>query len=146
MMQQGSLATNDLEVGCIYGHRWAYIAWCWNFVGLLAIIAWVFAIVGLLFTLLWCCNCLRISANTEVRGLDIKKHGREAYIMDPGYVEPLIPSRPRTPTPIPEEIIVRARPFDRSIVDDPAGIPNSSFLATEPELPPSTFETTDMSA
>lgn len=51
----------------------------WNFIGATAIIGWSGITSGILFASLKYIGMLRVDEDTELRGLDIKKHGESAY-------------------------------------------------------------------
>ncbi|BFZ05252.1 hypothetical protein BsWGS_08291 [Bradybaena similaris] len=62
----------------------------WQFVGLISIVAWTGALCSLVFGTLKLTGTFRVSAEMEIKGLDIPKHGEPAYPLESyghGYTE-----------------------------------------------------------
>lgn len=74
----GCFADADLE-GCFACDRFEYKVFAWNLAGLLAITLWAGGLSLAMFQILKAIGFLRVDADIEVRGLDIKKHGEPAY-------------------------------------------------------------------
>jgi len=74
----GCFADPDAE-GCFSCDRFEYKVFAWNLAGLLAITLWAGGLSLAMFQILKAVGLLRVDADIEVRGLDIKKHGEPAY-------------------------------------------------------------------
>lgn len=59
--------------GALYGN------WSAQIIGSIAVPVWAFATMFVLFKILKSMNILRVSADEEIKGLDIGEHGEEAY-------------------------------------------------------------------
>jgi Amt family ammonium transporter len=68
-----------LDISGFICDHYEYKVWVWNLIGLIAITLWAGGICALMFFTLKICGVLRIDRDTEIRGLDIKKHGEPAY-------------------------------------------------------------------
>jgi len=74
--KQEAAINNPVDFECDYG---PFYTFAWNLCGLVAITAWSGGLCAIMFALLNFLKLLRIDADIEVRGLDIKKHGEPGY-------------------------------------------------------------------
>uniref|UniRef100_A0A914VCS0 Ammonium transporter n=1 Tax=Plectus sambesii TaxID=2011161 RepID=A0A914VCS0_9BILA len=69
-----------MHEGIIYtGSRRAFLQWGWNLVGAAAIFGWSFLVMGTIFLILRITGFFRVPRDVELKGLDIYKHGEDAY-------------------------------------------------------------------
>ena len=74
-----SLASCNDNSECDYHQLYVLL---WNCIGAVAIVAWTATTSGVMFASLKYSGMLRVDEDTEVRGLDLKKHGVSAYPKD----------------------------------------------------------------
>ena len=81
-----------LTVGCAEDRAYGIEGWedgeclyspfyqlAWHLLGLLCISLWTITLSTIMFGLLWYTDMLRVHADLEIRGIDIRVHGEPAY-------------------------------------------------------------------